>query len=300
MFDVYSPARRALGALLSVVGLVSLAVVALTAAAQTPETVLQGYVFDYKGAFVAGASVTLYTMPAHVQVGQSTTTDANGTFTLDTGARDGTYAVRAEAPGYEFSEQTVFATSYETGLTFILRAVGAAENEALVATISGRVTSLNDVPLGGMSIVATDRQDTGVRQQASTPVLNATVTDADGNYSLRIPAGAVWLTLKTGAAWGYQLQPINVTAGQTIAAADFKAAIRVLPRTEFPTATAVPLPTAPPPTATPISAVSPIVGMPATGAGPDNGFNLGLAGLGLLTLLLGLSLSRRAGVTTRR
>ena len=207
-------------------------------AQSTSTTMLSGYVFAYDGSRVAGATVTIYKLPEHTATGMTVKTNANGEWSLDTGA--GTFAVRAEREGYEFAEQTVYAQSYEVGITLLLRPVAANLSEPLVATVSGQVTSANGVPLGGVNIVATNAQDTGVRQQQPPPILSATVTDESGRYSLRVPAGTVWLTVKTGAAWGYQLNPFNINQGQTLAQQDFVVQVRVLPRSEFPTATVPP------------------------------------------------------------
>ncbi len=261
---------------------------ALPAHAQTSSTVLQGYVFNYDGKFVPGATITLYTEPAHAPAGPTTTSNAKGEWSMDTGT--GTFAVRAEAPGYQYAEQTVYATSYQTGITFILRDQARQDQFPLVSTIAGKVTSLDNVPLGGMNIIATNARDTGVQQIAPPPTLNVAVTDANGNYSIRVPAGTIWLTLKTGAVWGYQRNPVNVTAGETMGAADFVAAIRVLPRTSFPTATPVVVQ----PTATPIQNVLPSVGMPATGAGGGDALPLLLAAFGLLCVAAGGLLALRA------
>ena len=289
--------RPRLAALVLTLGLCALTLIGWTGApaahAQTSATMLSGFVFNYKGEFVAGATIHLYREPQHTDTGLSTTTDANGAWSLDTGT--GTFSVSAEAPGYNKTEQTVYATSYQTGLTAILRPLAAEDNQPLVATISGRVISMDGVALGGVNIIANDRQDTGVRQTAPPPVLSATVTDGNGNYSLQVPAGTIWLTLKTGAAWGYQLVPLNITAGQTVTAADFRVTIRILPRTEFPTATAVPATTVPA-TATPlpqanVGGVVGTIGMPSTGnpAGADL-WPL-LIGLGLLSIIVGRTLA---------
>jgi hypothetical protein len=272
-------------------GLFSLLLSAIAVApahAQTSATTLSGYVMNYAGEFVPGATVTLYSMPAHTPAGPTATSDANGEWSMDTGA--GKFAIQATAPGYTFSEQTVFATEYQTGITFIMRPLGARDTLPLVATVTGRVLSKNNVPLGGMNIVAHDRFDTGVRQVAPPTTFNRTLTNEDGTYSLAVPAGVVWLTLKTGAVWGYQLNPITFSAGQTVSGADFVAAVSVLPRLAFPSPTAEATLA---PTATPVQAVSPVVGMPATGQGPGPGPWAVLAALGALATLAGSALALR-------
>src|SRR5947209_16615383 len=110
------------------------------ARAQAGPTMLSGFVLNYKGEFVPGVTVTLYTMPAHAAAGPVATTDAHGAWSMDTG--QGTFAVRATAPGYDFAEQTVYATSYQSGITMILRPTAMQDAQPLVATVSGRVTSL--------------------------------------------------------------------------------------------------------------------------------------------------------------
>ena len=254
------------------------------AAAQAAPTLLWGYVMNYAGQFVPNATVTLYTLPAHAAPGPVATSDVQGAWSLNSGL--GTFAVRATAPGYDFAEQTVYATSTQTGITFILRQHGAVAPVPLVATMTGRVTSLDGVPLGGMNIVATSRIDTGVRQIQPPPTLSATVTKPDGTYTLPVPAGPVWLTLQSGAVWGYQRKPVQVRPGQTITGADFVAAVRVLNRSAFPTATVLPVPAVP---ALPIAHVAPQlgVGMPATGQGATPDLWLALAALGLVALVAG-------------
>jgi len=313
---VLTPYRARVVALVFALGLCALVVTGWAGAppahAQAAATRLSGFVLNYKGEFVAGATIHLYREPQHTDTGISATTDANGAWSLETGP--GTFSVSAEAPGYNKTEQTVYATSYQTGITAILRPLAEQANQPLVATISGRVTSVDGVPLGGLNILANDRQDTGVRQTAPPPILSATVSDVDGNYSLQVPAGTIWLTLKTGAAWGYQLVPLNISAGQKVTNADFKAAIRVLPRSEFPTATAVPpapatavppaTATAVPPSATPVppsatpvpqSSVGGVVGigMPSTGSPTAPTLWLLLTGLSLLLVLGGYTLAVR-------
>ncbi len=313
--------RTRLVALAFTLGLCALAItggVGATQAQAQTATTLSGFVLNYKGEFVVGATIHLYREPQHTDTGISTTTDAKGAWSLDTGTSTGAFSVSAEAPGYSKTEQTVYPTSYQTGITAILRPLGEESNQPLVATISGRVTSVDGVPLGGVNIIANARQDTGVRQTAPPPILSATVTDVDGNYSLQVPAGTIWLTMKTGAAWGYQLVPLNITAGQKVINADFKAAIRVLPRTEFPTATVMavdtataapatatavpatatavpPTATAVPPTATatPQSNVNGTIGMPSTGNADGAGLWLLLIGVGLLLVLGGRTLAVR-------
>ena len=294
-----SPAvRLILGGLLSLA--LSLLLLAGTAGAQPAPTRLWGYVMSYTGQFVSGATVTLYTLPAHAATGATATSDADGAWSLTSGL--GTFAVRATAPGYDFSEQTVYATSTQTGITFILRELGAPSAAPPVATMSGRVTSMDGVPLGGMNVVAYDQIDTGVRQVREPPALGTAITGVDGTYTLGVPAGRILLTLKSGSIWGYQLKPLQVNAGDTITGADFVAAVRILDRSNFPAATPVP----------PISNAGPLLGvgsepgsgqpptgMPATGQPLPGSLWLVLALLGLTAVGAGAGLARHP-VGTRR
>jgi hypothetical protein len=255
------------------------------AQAQTSPTRLWGYVTNYDGDFVAGATVTLYTLPAHVASGLTAISDAQGAWSMDSGT--GAFAARATAPGYDSSEQTIYATSIRTGVTFILRQLGAASTAPLVATMSGRVTSLDGVPLGGVNIIANGLSDGGVRQLRPPPTLSATTTNADGSYTLQVPAGQIILTLRAGAFNGYQLKPVQIKAGDNITGADFIAGVRVLDRSDYPTETPVPVP---------ISATGPLVGgaapgMPCTGHGADGNLWAALAGLGLLAAVAGAALA---------
>jgi hypothetical protein len=239
---------------------------------------------NYAGQFVPGATVTPYTLPAQAAPGPVAPSDAQSAWSLNSGR--GTFAVRATAPGYDFAEQTGYATATQPGITFILRQRGAVAPVPLVATMTGRVTSLDGVPLGGMNIVATSRIDTGVRQIQPPPTLSATVTQPDGTYTLPVPADSVGLTLQSGAVWGYQRKPVQVQPGETLTGADFVAAVRVLGRSAFPTATVLPVRAAP---ALPIAHVAPAlgVGLPATGQGTTPDLVLAVAVLSLVALVAG-------------
>jgi hypothetical protein len=204
---------------------------------------------------------------------------------------------------------------------------GAAPlGQAGTGTVTGHVRSLDNVSLPNVLIAAYNTP----QSTPNRPKVGETKTDAQGNYSIQVPAGMIWTSFETQdvlgqSFWGYDNKPIQVAAGQTITGQDFVVAIRVVqePPTAVP-ATAVP-PTAVPPTAVPPTAVPPTAvpptavpptatevpptatevpppptpmppvtpGMPSTGAGPD--LRLPLAGvLGLLLVLFGLVQRRRA------
>ena len=161
------------------------------------------------------------------------------------------------------------------------RAAAAPAAQAGTATISGKVISLDNVPLPNVHLAAYNQpQDVTNR----TPLVEFQ-SDAQGRYSVQVPAGQIWTVFLTQdvlgqSFWGYSNKPVNVTAGQTLTGQDFVVAIRVV-------AQGAPTP-APAPTAVPTPA--PPVGMPATGS-PDLLPGL-LAALALLCL--------GTGVTARR
>jgi hypothetical protein len=255
---------------------------AAPAQAQT-STMLSGYVFGYDGKALENATVTVFRMPQHVAIGPGVQTNANGEWSIDTGS--GTFAVRAEHAGYGPSEFTVYSTAYTTGIAFMLPVTNPTVNVPLVASISGRVVDLDGIPLGDMTIYATNAQETGIKQIAGPPTFSATSTDAAGHYTLQIPAGQVWVGIKTSAAWGYQQKPRAVTAGDSFADGDFIVAIRTGAQYVPPTSTPLALPTS-----TPIvntgGVTSPEPGMPTTGQPDTNGWPALLA-VGLLALLAG-------------
>lgn len=154
----------------------------------------------------------------------------------------------------------------------------APPGQAGTGTITGQVLSLDNVPLPNVRLAA-------FAQSPSTPnraALAEFQTDAQGRYSVAVPAGTVWVEFLTQdingrSFWGYSNLPVEVAVGQTVSGQDFRVAIRVVSE--------------PPPAVSP--PVIPPPGMPPTGAGADSGLPLAGA-LGLLLLLLGLVQRRRA------
>jgi hypothetical protein len=287
-----TPAGRWLSRMLIVGGLCCLALTGLWAApaAAQSTTMLSGYVFGYDGATLADATITVFRMPEHVAIGPPVQSNADGAWSIDTGS--GTFAARAEHPGYGASEFTVYPTEYTTGITFLLPVSPARETVPLVAHVTGQVRDLDGVPLGGMAIYATNALATGLKQVKGPPILSATQTDAAGHYSLDLPAGEVWLGIKTGAGWGYQQKPRQVQAGDNFTDGDFVVAIRTGAQYFPPTATP-----AAAPTSTPTGNVGPIIspppGMPVTGQ-PDLSVWPALLVAGLLALFSGAILRGRA------
>lgn len=153
-------------------------------------------------------------------------------------------------------------------------AAAAPLYQAGTGTITGQVLSVDDIPLPNVRLSA-------FAEGPGTPNrtrLGGVQSDAQGQYSIQVPAGTVWMEFETQdingqSFWGYDNLPINVAAGQTISGQDFRVAIRVV--------------------SGPPTAVSPLPGMPTTGSGPGLGLTLA-GGLGLLLLLLGLAQRRRA------
>jgi hypothetical protein len=165
---------------------------------------------------------------------------------------------------------------------FALRAPDPAAARGLAqatATLSGQVRSADNVPLAGIRLAAYTQANTTLDRQ---PVANIT-TGTDGRYSVSVPAGPIWMSVLTQdiqgeSFWGYDREPVNVTAGATLADQDFVIAIRVLPAGPTPAPPTVP--------------AEPPVGMPSSGQpSPLPGaFVLVLVGL----IGAGLVLRRRA------
>jgi MYXO-CTERM domain-containing protein len=158
--------------------------------------------------------------------------------------------------------------------------------QAGTGTVTGQVLSLDDVPLAAVRLAAYSEPQTNPNR---VPLAEFR-SDAQGQYSIDLPPGQVWMSFLTQdilgeSFWGYDNLPITVVAGQTISGQDFRVAIRIVSEPEPPTAvpaTAVPVPTAAPEPP----------GMPTTGTGPDPQLPL-VGALGLLLLAFGLALRRR-------
>lgn len=160
------------------------------------------------------------------------------------------------------------------------RAAAAPLGQAGTGTITGQVLSLDDVLLPNVRFAA-------FSEGPSTPnrvPLAEFQSDAQGRYSVEVPAGTVWIEVLTQdiggqSFWGYSNLPVDVAAGQTVSGQDFRIAIRVVSE--------------PQPAPEPGPDVVPVepVGMPRTGAGAGLGVML-IAGLGML--LFGVAVRRRA------
>jgi LPXTG-motif cell wall-anchored protein len=160
-------------------------------------------------------------------------------------------------------------------------AAAAPLGQAGTGTVSGQVLSADNVPLAGVRLAAFN-QAPGTANR--TPLAEFQ-SDAQGQYSVQVPAGTVWVEFLTQdirgqSFWGYSNLPVNVAEGQTAGGQDFRVAIRVVSEPSPPVT--VPAPVTPP-------------GMPSTGGGFDPG--LAVAGvLGLLLVALGLVTRRRAAL----
>ena len=153
-------------------------------------------------------------------------------------------------------------------------AAAAPLGQAGTGTITGQVLSLDNVALPNVRLAA-------FAQAPNTPnraPLAEFQSDAQGRFSIQVPAGTVWtefLTQDIGGQsfWGYSNLPVTVAAGQTVSGQDFRVAIRVVSE--------------------PLAPVQPPPGMPTTGSGPE--LLLPVAGaLGLLLFMFGLVQRRRA------
>ncbi|HUS16057.1 MAG TPA: carboxypeptidase regulatory-like domain-containing protein [Chloroflexia bacterium] len=193
----------------------------------------------------------------------------------------------------------------------LVHSIPAARAADATATITGRVLSLDNVPLANVVVQAHDQAGTNPNRAT----LAQTTTRADGTYTLAVPPGTLWIGITSGEWWGYDYTPMVVTDGAVIADINFVAAVRVLPA-EVATYTPVPIgqppatlapapptaaaaePTAVPPGLTPTPAPvfmppGPEPGMPTAGA-PQSG-----PGLGPLAVLLA-ALATLAGLALRR
>lgn len=165
-------------------------------------------------------------------------------------------------------------------LVYVGPAAAAPFAQAGTGTITGQVTSQDNVALPNV-LLAAFREGPGTPNRTK---LGEVRSDAQGRYSIQVPAGTVWMEFVTQdvlgqSFWGYDNKPVDVAAGQTVADQNFVVAIRVV---SAPTAVA---PSTPAPT--------PFPGMPTTGSGPDLLLPLA-AGLAVLMLLVGLAQRRAA------
>jgi hypothetical protein len=163
---------------------------------------------------------------------------------------------------------------------FSAPAAAAPLNQANTGTITGQVLSLDDVPLPNVHLAA-------FAQAPGTPnrvQLGEFLSDAQGRYSVTVPAGTVWMEFETQdingqSFWGYDNLPVDVASGQTVSEQNFRVAIRIVSEPSAPAPT--PVPSAPAP------------GMPVTGSGPDSLLPF-LGALGFLMVLCGFVQRRRA------
>ena len=149
--------------------------------------------------------------------------------------------------------------------------------QAGTGTITGQVLSLDNIALPNVHLAA-------FAQAPSEPnrtKLGEFQSDAEGRYSVQVPAGQVWMEFETQdingqSFWGYDNLPVDVTAGQTVSGQDFRVAIRIVsepptPVPGQPTAVLPPTPsaTAVPPPAVDETPVPPLPELPTTGHGVD-------------------------------
>jgi hypothetical protein len=158
--------------------------------------------------------------------------------------------------------------------------VAAPVGQAGTGTITGQVLSLDNVPLPDVRLGAFDAVPSPDRV-----ALAEVRSDAQGRFSVQVPAGTIWMffftqDIRGESFWGYSNLPVDVAAGATVSGQDFRVAIRVVSVPE-PAPAPAPAPVAPPP------------GMPSTGAGLDLALPLA-GGIGLLLFALGLVQRRRA------
>jgi hypothetical protein len=125
-------------------------------------------------------------------------TDSNGFYRI-VGLEAGAYVVDAERPGFKTQHPE----------TVVLVAETATINLIMLATppgqISGRVIDINNQPVRGALVRATNTTDPELTREI--------VTDPDGTFLIpRVPAGTWNVTVVALAFGGYTLPPVQPTA----------------------------------------------------------------------------------------
>ncbi|MDF9745116.1 carboxypeptidase regulatory-like domain-containing protein [Natrinema salsiterrestre] len=146
---------------------------------------LEGTVTDTDGEPIADATVTVGD--------QQTTTDENGTYSLELEA--GEYSLAVSADGYEDASRTV-TVEVETTTTADVTV------EERAGSVEGTVTDADDEPIAGASVTVGDQE---------------TTTDENGTYSLELEPGEYTLAV---SAEGYvdASETVTVEAGATATA----------------------------------------------------------------------------------
>jgi len=126
-------------------------------------------------------------------------TDSNGFYRI-VGLEAGVYVVEAERPGFKTQHpETVTLVATTRRLNLIMLATPPGQ-------ISGRVIDINDQPVRGALVRATNATD--------PELIREVVTDPDGTFLIpRVPAGS-WNVTVVGLAFGsYSLPPVQPPGG---------------------------------------------------------------------------------------
>ena len=126
-------------------------------------------------------------------------TDSNGFYRI-VGLEAGTYIVDAERPGFKTQHpETVTLVATTRRLNLIMLATPPGQ-------ISGRVIDINDQPVRGALVRATNTTDPELTREI--------VTDPDGTFLIpRVPAGSWNVTVVDLAFGGYSLPPVQPPGG---------------------------------------------------------------------------------------
>ncbi len=166
-----------------------------------PNATVSGMVSDSFGNPLENVQVVI-TGPGNVATPYSATTNANGTYTIVNVSLDGTYNVTASRDGYQPAMITreIHKNNNYNDFNFVL---------VQYARVYGRVTdSDNSSPVAGANVSVLD----------SGNVINHTLTDDNGNYSITIapaPSGAYSLYV---SAAGYDSETVgfSIQPGQSL------------------------------------------------------------------------------------
>ncbi|AQL42407.1 hypothetical protein BV210_06625 [Halorientalis sp. IM1011] len=149
---------------------------------------VEGTVSDASGSAIDGATVSAGS--------QSTTTSADGSYTLTLDAGD--YTVEASAQGYNTSSQDVTVTAGET-----TTADFTLSESVTTGTVEGTVVNVSS--------------GNGIDGATVSAGSQSTTTSADGSYTLTLDAGD-YTVEATAEGYNTSSQDVTVTAGETTTA----------------------------------------------------------------------------------
>jgi len=155
-----------------------------------PERILSGTVLDGSGNPISGIHLTVSEQASGTEVGQLVS-DASGAYAI--AVASGTYEIDAR---YDYrsvtSQPSPERFNVQPLVTDVIVAADTTQDLALpFVTISGRTTDQNGVAISGVEVKADSYWSdyTAIGQYQFRSVLNSTVSDVDGNYSLVVVSG---------------------------------------------------------------------------------------------------------------